>query len=334
MVVHKCNQPAKPAETRESLHFQFWLATPAKSTELQLFELPFPLTGLVESGASQPSWSPNGEYIAYLGDVQPDPTRYYGTMLRAANFHGEFLAWLPVDWERGISSLYGISSPTWSPDGKSIAYFCADCSDGSTGIWTVGESSAPALFLSRPNAPWMSCAWSPSGDAIAFVEGSSLWLATVEPRSVRLLKAGIDSNPSWSPDGNSLVFSYQGDLWVIDIETSALRQLTWHLAINRDPAWSPSGRWIAFSSNRGGHYDLWVMPASGGGAIPLMADEPDDDQPVWSPSGDRIAFRSSPSRDDPDHNRWQAQIWIASQLPDVLTEAVPRSWSTLKSSFR
>lgn len=176
--------------TSVALCVSFLLARPAMSIELQAFELPF--TYLPDNGTSQPSWSPGGEYIAYIGEIQPDPTHYYGSTLRAANLNGAYLAWLPVDSEHGIQSLYGISSPTWSPDGRRIAYFAScprsgDCFGEPTGIWTVSESNAPALLLSRPNATWIGCAWSPSGDAIAFVVQDSLCLVTVETRSVRWL---------------------------------------------------------------------------------------------------------------------------------------------------
>jgi len=305
-----------------------WFATPAESIELQAFGCP---SRDLWGGTNQPSWSPSGEYIAYIWDNVPSPYNIPTYVLRAANFNCESPTWLPGAFEYPISSIYGITSPTWSPDGRRIAFGRPYDEDPTRpeGIWILGESSSPVFLLSRPNVG--SCAWSPLGDAIAFVEEGSLELVTVETRSVRHLRTDIDSKPSWSPDGRSLVYSSQGDLWVIDVATSAVRQLTFDPAMERNPAWSPNGRWIAYSSNRGGHCDLWVMPAAGVGAIQLTADEPCDDQPSWSPSGDRIAFWSSR---DHSSSLWQGGIWIASQLPDVLTEVVPRSWSAVKSSFR
>jgi len=304
-----------------------WFATPAESIELQAFGCP---STDLWGGTYQPSWSPSGEYIAYIWHNGASPYSIGAEVLRAANMRCESPTWLPVGLEYPITSAFGIWSPTWSPDGRRIAFSRPQDDDSTTpdGIWIVGGSSLPVLLLSRPNV--MHCAWSPSGDAIAFVEGGSLELVTVETRSVRQLTTDIDAKPSWSPDGRSLVYSSRGDLWVIDVATNAVRQLTTDPAMEHNPAWSPNGRWIAYSSNRGGHRDLWVMPAAGAGAIQLTADEPWDDQPAWSPSGDRIAFRSS--RDHP--SLWQGGIWIASQLPDVLTEVAPRSWSALKSSFR
>jgi|CXWL01.1.fsa_nt_gi Tol biopolymer transport system component len=315
--------PSNRSTVRVSLCLLLCLATPAASIELHAFH-PSELT---VTGIREPSWSPNSDYLAYIGEWWPSPYSMSSSFVGAAKFDREFLAWLPLVFH-GPDPLAGVSSPTWSPDGTRIAYIFY-AAGGPTGIWTVGESSATALLLSRPGARF--CAWSPSGDAIAFVAADSLWLTTADASSVRLLTTGVDSKPSWSPDGRSIVFA-AGGLWVLDIVTGARRQLTTDQAEDSNPSWSPNGHWIAFASNRAGHYDLWVIPASGGQAFQLTDDEHWDDQPAWSPRGDRIAFWSS--RVHPNPNLSMRGIWIASQLPDVVTETAPRSWSQLKRSYR
>ncbi len=37
------------------------------------------------------------------------------------------------------------------------------------------------------------------------------------------------------------------------------------------PTVSPDGRWVAFASDRGGFWRIWVVPLAGGEAQPLMA---------------------------------------------------------------
>src|SRR5690349_8902317 len=61
-----------------------------------------------------------------------------------------------------------------------------------------------------------------------------------------------------------IVFSYLGDLWLVNEDGSSPQRLTVHKARDIHPRFSPDGKWIAFSSNRYGNYDVFVMPATGG----------------------------------------------------------------------
>ena len=64
--------------------------------------------------------------------------------------------------------------------------------------------------------------------------------------------------------GNLMAFSYQGDIWLSTRDGSNPRRLTNHVARDVAPRFSPDGNWMAFSSNRFGNYDVWLMPVEGG----------------------------------------------------------------------
>src|SRR5438093_5236442 len=63
-----------------------------------------------------------------------------------------------------------------------------------------------------------------------------------------------------------IVFSYLGDLWLAQEDGSNPRRLTVHSARDAYPRFSPDGKWVAFSSDRYGNYDVFIMPAAGGAA--------------------------------------------------------------------
>jgi TolB protein len=67
-------------------------------------------------------------------------------------------------------------------------------------------------------------------------------------------------------------------------------KLTDNAARDNQPAWSPDGRRIAFTSNRDGNQEIYVMNADGSNEIRLTNDPADDAHPSWSPDGRRIAF--------------------------------------------
>ena len=63
-------------------------------------------------------------------------------------------------------------------------------------------------------------------------------------------------------------------------------------ACRREPTWSPDARYVAYSSDRGGKFDIWVQQVSGGNPIQVTKRPGQNWQPDWSPDGKYIAYRS------------------------------------------
>jgi dipeptidyl aminopeptidase/acylaminoacyl peptidase len=61
-------------------------------------------------------------------------------------------------------------------------------------------------------------------------------------------------------------------------------------ANDEQPVWSPDGSKIAFTSNRGGNIDVYVMDADGTDPVNVSANPATDWMPAWSPDGSRLAF--------------------------------------------
>ena len=119
----------------------------------------------------------------------------------------------------------------------------------------------------------------------------SLWLAVAllaplaSQAQVKLLR-----HPSYS--NGKVAFSYLGDLWVANENGTGVQRLTDNRARDIYPRFSPDGNWIAFSSNREGNYDVYVIPAAGGKPRQLTFHSADDNVVNWSPDGRRILFTS------------------------------------------
>lgn len=79
-----------------------------------------------------------------------------------------------------------------------------------------------------------------------------------------------------------IAFSYLGDVWTANEDGSSPARLTVNTAVEIYPRFSPDGRWIAFSSNRFGNNDVFIIPTSGGAARQLTFFSGGDDVVGWS----------------------------------------------------
>jgi len=71
-----------------------------------------------------------------------------------------------------------------------------------------------------------------------------------------------------------------------------LTRLTFDPGLQIGATWSPDGRFIAYSSDRGGKFDIWVQQISGGDPVQVTKGPGYNWQPDWSPDGKNIAYRS------------------------------------------
>lgn len=90
-----------------------------------------------------------------------------------------------------------------------------------------------------------------------------------------------------------VAFSYLGDIWVANEDGSNVQRITVHKARDIYPRFSPDGKWIAFSSNRYGNYDVFIIPATGGEAKQLTYHAANDFVVGWTPDSKRVQFQSS-----------------------------------------
>jgi len=101
-----------------------------------------------------------------------------------------------------------------------------------------------------------------------------------------------------------VAFTYLADIWTADESGRNVVRLTAHPARDAWPRFSPDGRWIAFSSDRKGNLDVYVMPATGGQPRQLTFHSADDNVLGWTPDGKAVLF-SSMRGDD-----FLAKLWL------------------------
>ncbi|MFM9996022.1 MAG: DPP IV N-terminal domain-containing protein [Phycisphaerales bacterium] len=106
---------------------------------------------------------------------------------------------------------------------------------------------------------------------------------------------GADFDPDVSRDGRLIVFAStqhqpNADVYIKGVGSRVVTQLTSDSAQDLMPKFSPDGTRIAFASNRGGNWDLYVMPSTGGNPVQVTSTASPELHPSWSPDGTQLVY--------------------------------------------
>ncbi|MFM1555627.1 MAG: peptidase S41, partial [Limisphaerales bacterium] len=113
-------------------------------------------------------------------------------------------------------------------------------------------------------------------------------------------------HPALSPDGKRLAFVYRGDIWIANSTGGRAVPVTSHVALDAYPVFSPDGNWIAFGSRRHGQWDVFVIPALGGGARQLTWHSGSELPFGWNADSSRICFTAR--RDSPRYGLYTVDV--------------------------
>jgi TolB protein len=203
----------------------------------------------------------------------------------------------------GTLSLAG--APTWSPDGRRLAFEWMPLRLPSTFAQQIAVVNADGSGL-RTLTSYTTFkggtahpAWSPSGKTILFSGGTSsferaqtdVWSVRPDGRGAHKLLANADA-AAWSADGRRIAFSRRGDIYTATSVATGLRRITrGYYADSLEPSWSPDGTRIVFST---AYYDkskqetsqcLTVINADGTNRREITKRDPDfwATSPSWQP---------------------------------------------------
>ncbi len=264
------------------------LYRPRPDTQLAKIEV-VPLIGLRGYQAT-PAFSPDGTLVAFRQSDGGNNTGIYAAV---------------VGGQKSIqlTNKPGDCCPTWSPDGRQIAF--ARYSKNSFSIFTIPALGGTERRLYRgPDHLGGGLSWSPDGSLIAFSEShdndpTRAWISllSVGDSTIREISSPtpgwIDRSPSYSPDGSRIAFirsavaGVSNDIYVMAANGGRAKRLTFdHRPMTGSLAWTSDSREIVFASARGAEMGLWVVAAEG--CIP---------RPVAGPVG-QAGWPTIPSRTD------------------------------------
>jgi Tol biopolymer transport system component/predicted Ser/Thr protein kinase len=214
-----------------------------------------------------------------------------------------------VTFDEGLQTL-----PTWSPDGRFIAY--SSNQSGNLDIWVQPLGGGRAVQVTfDPSNDWQP-AWSPDGDTLAFRSergGGGIFVVPAFGGRERQLSS-VGYWPEWSPKGATILVVNRPLLlgasrvvphvYLLEPNGSPPRrilvdELEQFLNVGRI-IWHPDGERISFQAVKASALGFWTQPIAGG---PAVLAEPVDTVrremeaqlesialPKWSPAGDAIYF--------------------------------------------
>lgn len=263
------------------------------------------VTGTVIAGSSLiPSPNP----------VVPRPTQPTTSPVPARN------GWIAYQTGSGIDALDPSSGatatiiagdlvccPTWSPDGRWLAYYRTETHRGKGplhgALHVARDDGSDDIQVTSVPIEVAPVSWSPDSQRLAYFDGSMRIFGLVAGASIDL---GLDSGALWSPDGAWLAYtagspaSGSARVWVMKPDGSGKRPVTPpELDVDAVGSWSPDSSSLTFlccpvphlPQQDSGPYisDIWSATLDGG--VRQLTSAPDHEGgAIWSPDGTTIAF--------------------------------------------
>jgi Tol biopolymer transport system component len=244
--------------------------------------------------------------------------------------------------------------PSWSPDGKEIAYWSWDINTDSGDIWKMNSDGSGKVKLTTDGSFKGPPMWSPRGDRIAYTSDLTgnieVYTMNADGSGNRQITTGhppeyfVETRVTWHPDGEKLYYQVctfpipkgtytiiPGDvafveIFMVNVDTGEEVNLTPKLHENVRSV-SLDGEKLACISLRSNNYGLWVMNADGTDQTRLTFDNFGDRAPRFSPDNQKIVYWSIAYANQPD-------IWMINvdgtgktRLTSSLYQDVYPSWS-------
>ncbi|MFQ5578602.1 MAG: LysM peptidoglycan-binding domain-containing protein, partial [Anaerolineae bacterium] len=213
---------------------------------------------IIAANASQPKYSRDGQLFAYRSWVSSERGIYF------------------VDYKGGrqglLTHFVEDALPTWYTDG-SLVFPSRREGDRVSRLFRVGQQGDNDIGLNfnsdyvdtMPDNRLVARGCTPSGDC-------GLWVLLPDGSGGQKISSDTsDTAPAAPPRGGRIAimsFNRGGaenwEIWTINQDGSDPLRLTNNSANDGLPAWSPDGQSIAFVSDRGGVWAVWVVDAAGG----------------------------------------------------------------------
>jgi Tol biopolymer transport system component/DNA-binding winged helix-turn-helix (wHTH) protein len=233
-----------------------------------------------------------------------------------------------VEHTRPLISISDTGTPSFSPDGNSVAFFRHGPKAEESGIYVNAVGSDQLVQLTHDDHDCCPV-WSPDGTSIAFTrssnQGYSIYVMPSNGEEKRKAEKAIaaqsasftlvPNDPSerkidtggasptrgeidWSPDGKSIAFAGKSGIYLVTLQNCSLHRLTTPTPAAQDwgPTFSPDGQRLMFVRTLpiGIPDEIWSVPATGGEGVRILSERGRiASPPQWSYDGRSVIFSSN-----------------------------------------
>lgn len=197
-----------------------------------------------------------------------------------------------------LNSSEPIMSPSWSPDGRQVAYVSFENKQAE--IYLQDVASGRRQLLSRFPGINGAPAWSPDGRKLAIVLSKSgtpnLYVIDIASRQLTQLTDDyyINTEPAFAPDGKSLIFTSNRSggpqIYQINLASKKISRLSYDGPYNARASYTHDGKHIAMIHRVSGIYNIGVLDLETGNTRVLTGSAGDSASPSIAPNGSMVLY--------------------------------------------
>ena len=206
----------------------------------------------------QPSWSPDGRFIAFAGGTNTGKRQMFVSLYDMEN-----------GTEKNLTNdpFYDVNQIGWMADGNSLLAITRQDGENLRRLYRINFPTGETVRLTEDFYDYAGISFARTTNkfvTVAAEDEAQIWTFDTKTDQSRQISNGKNDSQglAWAGDQQIIFGSHINNSWdlmMMNADGSNPRQLTDDAAFDTDPAASTDGKFVVFSSNRAGIYNIWRM---------------------------------------------------------------------------